>query len=83
VKLPSFFKAFLGIFMARYRAKNPKAGEMIDIIQTVLNATKGLSYTREEILMMVDVAGKRHGLLPEERELLRAMAEERLIKAGL
>jgi hypothetical protein len=32
---------------------------------------------------MVDVAGKRHGLLPEERELLRAMAEERLIKAGL
>jgi plasmid replication initiation protein len=83
MKLSSFWKAILGIFIGRYRAKNPKAGEMLDIIQTVLDAENYRLFSKAQLLEKIDLAGKRAGLLPEERALLRAIAEERLIKLGI
>lgn len=81
--LKSFFRAFAGIFIARYRVKNPKAGEMLDTIQMVLDAENNRGLVRSVLLAKIDSAGKRNGLTVEERALLKTLAEDELDKRGI
>ena len=83
MSLKSFFRAIAGIFIARYRVTNPKSGEMLDMIQMVLDAQYNRGITRALLLAEIDRVGKRNGLTAEERALLKALAEEEMDKRGI